>query len=253
MVKKHLRMALWILALTGPALSAPISVLAAASLTDVLPQVGALWKAKGKGEATFVFDGSSRLAKQIEQGVPADVFFSADVEWMDYLDKAKKIDPSTRKNPIFNELVLIVPSNSSLLIKGPADLRSPKIMTLALAGENVPISRYAQAALEHLGIWKEIQPKVVRGDNVRVALHWVASGNANAGVVYRTDALSQKQVRIVYTFPANSYPKVTYATATVTSSKHGKEARDFVTFCESSEAQQIFAKAGFLPAKPVSP
>jgi molybdate transport system substrate-binding protein len=230
----------------------PVTILAAASLTDVLPQIETLWKAQGGKETASVFDGSSRLAKQIEQGAPADVFFSADTQWMDYLAKAKKIDPSTRKDLLSNDLVLIAPSTSSFVFHGAADLRLPQIKKIALAGENVPVSRYAKAALEKLGLWNALQSKIVRGDNVRVALHWVASSNSDAGIVYRTDALTNKNVRVAYLFPSNSHPKILYSIAVTKTTEDRAAAAAFVEFCGTKGAQEIFQRAGFVPVTAIS-
>jgi molybdate transport system substrate-binding protein len=235
----------------GPSHS--LTILAAASLSDVLPQIAGEWRNSHRDiELKLSFDGSSRLAKEIEEGVVADVFISADLDWMDELQAKKQIETSSRRNLLGNEIVLIVPSNK----KSPesiSDLRNPVFKKIALAGENVPISKYAKSALEKAGIWGSIESKMIRGDNVRTDLKWVEEGEADAGIVYWTDALNDQKVKIAFAFPKDSYPTVVYPGAVIASSKSRDIADEFLGFCQSLTAQNIFSQNGFLPFKDSSP
>lgn len=217
-----------------------ITVFAAASLSDTLPLVAAAWQKAGGSEVLFSFDATSRLAKQISQGAPADVFFSADDEWMDFLAEKDLIRSETRYRLLTNELVIITGNgkNSHFSFKGNEKL--------ALAGENVPAGKYAAAALAASGHWNSVQPRIVRGDNVRTVLAWTASGDVPAGIVYKTDALSiPDKVRIVHTFPPQTHPVISYPAAVVKKSLKQEQASAFVLFCRSAAATEIFAKAGF--------
>lgn len=222
-----------------------LTVLAAASLSKVLPEVAKVWKEKEAGEVHFSFDGSSRLAKQIEEGAPADLFFSADTEWMDYLIEKNKIDSTFRRNLLGNELVAILPSDSNVQLKEPKDFLSDQIKKIALAGENVPVSKYARAAFEKSNVWEQIQKKVVRGDNVRHALRWTAEKATDAGVVYRTDALNETKVKLAFVFSSASHSAIVYPAAVVKNTSNLHAAKKFLEFCSSVEAQALFLKAGF--------
>lgn len=241
--------ALLLLALWPPAARAAspegLTVLAAASLTDVLPKVATAWKASGGGDVAFSFDASSRLAKQVEAGVPADAFFSADREWMDYLEQRGLLTPGTRGDLLGNALVLVVPSGAAWVPKSAADLASPSLEHLALAGENVPAGRYARAALQSQGAWDAVKDRVVSGDNVRTTLAWVAKGEAEAGTVYTTDARVEPRVKVAFTFPETSHPPIVYPAAALKSSAHPKAAAAFLTFCRGKEARALFEAAGF--------
>lgn len=226
--------------------AAKLTVFAAASLTDVLPRVAEAYKAENPNDSIqFNFDGSSRLAKEIEQGAPADIFFSADTEWMDYLAKANKITPPTRENVLHNEIVWVVPASAAKFPKEVGEIAKAPISKLALAGENVPISKYAKAALEKAGVWQAVENKIVRGENVRTSLKWAAEKEVTAAVVYRTDAQSNTKVKIAFVFPQNSYPEVVYPVAVVKTSAQAESAGKFVSFLKSSKAKTIFAAAGF--------
>lgn len=227
---------------------APVVVLAASSLTEALQKVGAAWTAKGHPAVTFSFDASSKLAKQVEAGAPADAFFSADADWMDYLDQRGLIDPTTRANLLGNSLVAVVPASATMAVATAADLAKPEIKHLALAGENVPAGKYGRAALVSLGAWDAVQARVVSGDNVRTVLGWVATGEADAGVVYVTDAKVETKVKVAFTFPATSHPPIVYPTAVVKGAAHAKDAADFLAYCKSAEGMAVFGAAGFTAA-----
>lgn len=221
---------------------ADVLVLAASSLTESLQKVATAWTAQGHPTVTFSFDASSKLAKQIEAGAPADLYISADAEWMDHLDKQGLVEP--RVNLVGNSLVAIVPAGSG----ASPDLTRPEIKHLALGAETVPIGRYARAALASLGTWEAVKERVVTGDNVRSVLGWVATGEAEAGVVYATDALVEPRVRAVYTFPAASHPRIVYPAAVVKGATHRGDAAAFLAYCRSTAGLAVFYAAGFSPA-----
>jgi molybdate transport system substrate-binding protein len=225
-------------------------VLGASSLTDALNEIGPAFTAKTHRGITLSYAASSALARQIEAGAPADVFMSADTEWMDYLQARNLIDPSTRRNVVGNRLVLISPADSTVTIKiGPHFALAKLLGDGRLATGNpdsVPVGKYARSALTKLGVWSEVQDKIAAADNVRAALALVARGEAPLGIVYRTDALIEKKVRIVADFPANSHEPIVYPAAATARDHVG--AADFVKFLTSPTARAIFAKYGFDPA-----
>lgn len=227
--------------------AAPLTVLAASSLTESMHEVARAWQAAGNGAVTLSFDASSRLAKQIEAGAPADVFVSADLQWSAYLDGRGLTVPSSRAVLAGNALVAVVGARAAFAPGDARGLADPAVRHLALAGENVPAGTYARAALTALGVMPAVQDRVVAGENVRTALSWVAAGEAEAGVVYVTDARVEPRVRVAFTFPASSYPPVVYPASVVAASAHAADAARFVAYCRSPAAQAVFAAAGFLP------
>lgn len=222
-----------------------VVVLAAASLTESLQKVATRWSSEGHPKVTLSFDASSRLARQIEAGAPADAFFSADQEWMDYLAGRGLIDPATRVTLLGNALVAIAPAKSALTLHDARDLARPELLHLALAGENVPAGKYARAALESLGVWGAVEDRVQRGDNVRSVLSWVAAGEADAGVVYATDAAVEPAVKLAFTFPESSHPPVSYPAAVLRGANDARSAADFLSFCQGAEGMAVFLAAGF--------
>jgi molybdate transport system permease protein len=215
-------------------------------LTDVLPRIAGLWERGGGRPVRFSFDATSRLAPQILQGVPADLFFSADEAWMDWVAEGGGIQDGTRVTLLGNELVLVVPAGESFEPMDPAGLVSSDLRRLALAGENVPAGRYGQAALESTGIWSAVEDRVVRAGNVRGALEWVALGEVEAAVVYRTDAMAERRVKVAFSFPDGSYPPITYPAAVIRGAPHQEAAGRFLAFCQMEEARQVFRTEGFL-------
>jgi molybdate transport system substrate-binding protein len=230
--------------------SQTVLVFAAASLTDVLDELGKAFTAETHIQVKSSLAASSALAKQIEAGAPADVFFSADLEWMDYLDQRKLLKPGSRHDVVLNRLVLIAPADSKVSVKiapGFDVLKALGDGKLATGDpDSVPVGKYAHAALEKLGVWDKVQSRIVRAENVRAALAFVARGEAPLGIVYRTDALAEKRVRIVDEFPPDSHPPVTYPIALTT---HGSaQAQKFEDFVSGDAAKAIFKKFGFAPA-----
>ncbi len=225
--------------------SQPITVLAAASLTDVLPKVGDAWHAQGNPAVKFSFDASSRLAKQVESGLSADLFVSADLDWMEYLDQRKLVAPGTQVLLLGNRLVIVIPGTSTLSFADARPLASSAVQHLALAGEAVPAGKYGRAALTSAGILQTVEPKIVSGDNVRTVLAWVAGGEADAGIVYATDAKAEPRVKLAYTFPVTSHPPIVYPAAVLNGAADAKAAREFLGFCKSPTARALFEAAGF--------
>ena len=229
----------------------PLLVFAAASLTDVLQDIGTTYTRETGQPVKFSFAASSALAHQIEAGAEADVFFSADTDWVDYLQTHKLIDPATRVDVVGNRLVLVAPTDSKITLK-----IAPGFALRAALGadgrlatgdpDSVPVGRYAHAALSSLGVWDSIADRLVRADNVRAALAFVARGESPLGIVYRTDALIEKKVRIVDTFPTNSHPPILYPAAVTVHA--ASSARQFVQSLTSRPTQEIFRKYGFEPS-----
>jgi len=223
-----------------------ILVAAAGSLTDVLKELSAAYQSKSKNTVNFNFGPSSTLARQIEEGAPADMFFSADLAQMDDLDKNGRLEPGTRKNLLSNQLVIVVPSDSKLAIASPKDLLKSEVKKIALAGPPVPVGVYSSKYLEAEGLWDQIKPKVVPVQDVRATLASVESGNVEAGFVYKTDAAVSKKVKIVYEVPINKGPKIVYPVAIVKESKRKDAARDFLNYVQIPASKELFKKYSFV-------
>ena len=231
--------------------SKSVLVFGAASLTDVLDELGKAFTAKTQVPVKSSLAASSALAKQIEAGAPADVFFSADLEWMDSLEKRNLLRPGSRHNVVLNRLVLIAPADSKVSVKIAPNFDLLKALGAGklVTGDpdSVPVGKYAHTALEKLGVWDKVSDRLVRAENVRSALAFVARGEAQLGIVYQTDALAEKRVRIVDIFPEDTHPPVTYPIALTTGA--GPEAQRFEDFVVSEAAQPIFRKYGFSPLR----
>jgi molybdate transport system substrate-binding protein len=223
-----------------------ILVAAAASLTDVLKELSAAYQSKSKNTVNFNFGPSSTLARQIEEGAPADIFFSADLAQMDNLEKKGRLEPGTRKNLLSNQLVIVVPSESKIAIASPQDLLKPEVKRIALAEPPVPVGAYSTKYLEAEGLWNKIKPKVVPVQDVRATLASVESGNVEAGFVYKTDAAVSKKVKIVYEVPIDKGPKIVYPVAIVKESKRKATARDFLNYVQIPASKELFKKYGFV-------
>jgi len=223
-----------------------ILVAAAGSLTDVLKELSAAYQSKSKNTVNFNFGPSSTLARQIEEGAPADMFFSADLAQMDDLDKNGRLEPGTRKNLLSNQLVIVVPSDSKLAIASPKDLLKSEVKKIALARPPVPVGVYSSKYLGAEGLWDQIKPKVVPVQDVRATLASVESGNVEAGFVYKTDAAVSKKVKIVYEVPINKGPKIVYPVAIVKESKRKDAARDFLNYVQIPASKELFKKYSFV-------
>jgi molybdate transport system substrate-binding protein len=229
-----------------PAKQAPITVSAAISLKDVLDQLGREYERDNPGaKVAFNYAGSGTLQHQIEEGAPVDIFFSAAQKQMDGLQSDGLILADTRKNIVANDLVLIAPSATDN-IHTFQDLAKSVVKTVAL-GEpaTVPAGMYAQQTLEHLGLWTDVQKKAVYAKDVRQVVTFVASGNADAGLVYRTDAQTSPKIRTIFTAPPNSHDPIVYPAAVLKNSKEPDAAKAFLAFLETPHALEIFKTYGF--------
>jgi molybdate transport system substrate-binding protein len=225
-----------------------LTVFAAASMKNALDDVDAAFAAKTGVKVTVSYAASSALAKQIEQGAPADAFISADTDWMDYAVGKKDINESTRVNLLGNSIVLIASKDSRI-----DNVRIGAGFDLAgLAGDgriatgdmkSVPVGKYAKASLEKLGAWRAAEPKFAMADSVRAALTLVARGEAALGIVYSTDAKVEPGVKIVGAFPPDSHPAIVYPVAATATAK--PETSDYLAFLRSTAARTIFEKYGF--------
>jgi molybdate transport system substrate-binding protein len=225
-----------------------LTVFAAASMKNALDEVDAAYTAKTGIKVVASYAASSALAKQIEQGAPADIFVSADTDWMDYAIGRKNINEPTRVNLLGNALVLIAPTDSKIdnVTIGPGfDLASLAGSSRIATGDvkAVPVGKYAKAALVNLGSWQTAEPKFALAESVRAALTLVARGEAVLGIVYATDARVESGVKIVGTFPAESHPPIIYPVAATATAK--PEAAGYLAFLRSSAAKTIFEKYGF--------
>ncbi|MFI4889827.1 MAG: molybdate ABC transporter substrate-binding protein [Steroidobacterales bacterium] len=228
--------------------TAPVVVFAAASLTDAMQQVADEFTSSSGIAVKLSFAASSALARQIESGAPADVIISADRDWMDFLQGRGLIRADSRQDLLGNRLVLVAP------LGGALDLRIAPGFPLATAlgdghwvtgdPDSVPVGRYAQAALQYLGVWDALAPRLVRADNVRGALALVARGEVWFGIVYATDAKAEPRVRVVDTFPADSHPPIVYPIALTRAAN--AQAAAFVHYVRGPEAAKVFRKFGFV-------
>lgn len=227
--------------------SAEVLVSAAASLTDVLKEIGRVYQVSGRDKLRFNFGSSSELARQIEEGAPADIFFSADLAKMDLLDKKGRIDTGSRRNLLANQLVLVVPTDSKLAVGSPKDLLRAAVARIALAQpEAVPAGVYAKKYLESEGLWGGLAAKIVPVLDVRATLAAVESGNVDAGFIYKTDAAISRKVKVVYEVPMDKGPKIIYPVALVKDSRVKEAARDVLQFLRGKAAKMIFEKYGFV-------
>jgi molybdate transport system substrate-binding protein len=225
-----------------------LTVFAAASMKNALDDIDAAFTAKTGVKVSASYAASSTLAKQIEQGAPADIFVSADTDWMDYAGSKKNINESTQVNLLGNSIVLIAPKDSKIdnvTIGQGFDLAKlagdGKIATGDV--KSVPVGKYAKAALEKLGSWQAAEPKFAMAESVRAALLLVARGEAALGIVYSTDAKVEPGVKIVGTFPADSHPAIIYPVAATSTAK--PEAKDYLDYLHSAAAKAVLEKYGF--------
>ena len=240
------------IALGAGALSAaeherPFIVFAAASLTEAVTEVSAAFTQEAGIPVKTSFAASSVLARQIEAGAPATVFFAADEEWMDYLEKRKLLAPGSRKDVLANPLVLVAPADSTATVKitsGPALVQGLGGARIATGDpDSVPVGKYAKAALIKLGVWEQVEGRLVRAEDVRSALAFVARGDAPFGIVYLTDAKIEKRVKLLDVFPQDTYPPIRYPIAMTAGA--GADASRFVEFVSGKRAAVIFQNYGF--------
>ena len=252
-LRNLLRTALLILGTLGlPARAADapdqeLLVFAAASLTNALDEIGTAYTQKTQQHVKFSYAASSSLARQLEAGSRADVFLSADLEWMDYVQARGLIDRTTRRNVLRNRLVLVAPADSKIELQiAPGFALAAALGNGRLATgdpQSVPVGKYARSALTSLGVWNDVADRLVRADNVRSALAFIARGETPLGIVYETDAKVEKRVRVVDFFPADSHAPIVYPVAVTAQARPA--AGQFIDFLQSSAAQNAFQKYGF--------
>jgi molybdate transport system substrate-binding protein len=234
----------------GAALAQPgtLTVFAAASLKNALDAIAARWRRETGNKVTIAYAASSTLAKQIENGAPADLFISADLDWMDYLQQRRLIDPATRMNLLGNMLVLVAPNDSAATATiAPgfplADLLGGGRLAMGDPG-GVPAGRYGKAALTTLGVWPQVAGRIAAAENVRAALLLVARGEAPLGIVYRTDAAVEPGVKVIGTFPPDSHPPIVYPMALTMTPR--QDAPAFSSYLRGPAARSVFEARGFI-------
>ena len=226
-----------------------VVIFAAASLKNALDEIASGWaKDTGKPMPRISYAASSALAKQIEQGAPADLFISADLDWMDYVAKKDLIKADTRVNLLGNKIVLIAPKDSKLTATIASGFPLASLLAdghLAMADTaSVPAGKYGKAALEKLGVWDAVKGRIAQAENVRAALALVSRGEAPLGIVYATDAKSDPKVKVLDTFPESTHAPILYPIA-ITASSTNKEAPSFLTYLKTASAQSVFEAQGF--------
>lgn len=243
---------LFVLMLSGlsgaSAAAEEVTVFAAASVTNALTALGKSFEQKENVRVQCSFASSSTLAKQIENGAPANVFLSADVEWMDYLEKRKLLVTASRFDLLGNRLVLITPADSSISVTPKAGFDLVGLLKGGLLAtgdpDHVPAGKYAKAALQRLGVWDSVAAKIARADSVRAALALVERGETPLGIVYATDAAISPKVRVAGIFPEDLHPPITYPAALIEGKAIPAAAR-FLDFLKTKEAKAVFEKFGF--------
>ena len=255
MIRRNVLAAMLAMALAPPVAlaqkteTATLTIFAAASLKNALDEAAAAYQKETGVNTAISYAASSALAKQIEQKAPADIFISADLDWMDYVAKANLIAADTRANLLGNRLVLIAPADKPVNLKIAKDFKIAEALgdgKLAVADvKAVPAGKYAKAALEKLGVWAAVEPKIAQAENVRAALAFVARGEAPLGVVYKTDAAAEPKVKVVDTFPEDTHPPIVYPIAVTAGAAAPDAAKAFVAYLKGPAASAIFEKQGF--------
>ena len=237
------------LCLAVTASAADLTVFAAASLSDALKELAPAYTKATGDTLRFNLGASGTLVRQIQSGAPADVILSADELRVDQLEQVGLLVDGSRRTILANQLVLVVSAEDGAPVAALPDLEKPEVKRIAI-GEpaTVPVGTYAKEYLQKVGLWAQVSAKCVPLDNVRAVLAAVEAGNADAGFVYRTDALISKKVRIAVVVPLTEAPKITYPAAALRDAKESEAAAMFVAFLAGPEAQAVFAKYGFLPA-----
>lgn len=224
-----------------------VEVFAAASLTDALKEISADYEKTSGDKIIFNFAASNTLAMQIKAGAPADLFFSADEAKMDDLEKQSLIAKETRKDILSNSLVIVVPTDSSVTLTSARQLADPKIQKIALGQpQSVPAGIYAKEYLQKIGIWAQVESRIIPTESVRAALAAVETGNVDAGIVYKTDALHSTKVKVAYEVPVADGPAIAYPAALVQGSKNAASAKKFLDYLAEPSSLKTFEKYGFI-------
>ncbi|MGE0853276.1 MAG: molybdate ABC transporter substrate-binding protein [Hyphomicrobiaceae bacterium] len=228
-------------------------IFAAASLKNALDAINAQWQKETGKTAKISYAASSALAKQIEQGAPAQVFISADLDWMDYVAQKNLIKPDTRSNLLGNRIVLIAPKDKAQPVDIKPGFDLAKVIgdgRLSMANvDSVPAGKYGKAALEKLGAWAGVSTRIAQAENVRAALLLVSRGEAPAGIVYQTDAAADPNVAIIGKFPEDTHPPIIYPIALTANASH-PDAAAFLAYVKSAKARPIFEAQGFTVLNP---
>lgn len=228
-------------------IGAEIHVFAAASLSDVLKEIAVSYQQQSSDKVVFNFAGSNFLARQIDAGAPADIFFSADESQMDRVEKNNLVAKSTRRNRLSNSLVIVVAADSAVQIDSAHDLTKSDIKRIAIADpRGVPAGIYAKAFLEKQKLWPSLSAKIVPTENVRAALAAVEAGNVEAAIVYQTDAAISKKAKIAFKIPSADTPPIHYPVAIVKDAKQPAAAAKFIDYLFSPAATALFEKRGFI-------
>jgi molybdate transport system substrate-binding protein len=238
---------------TASAQTRDVLVFAAASLKNALDQVAAQWQRETGKKVAISYAASNTLIKQIEQGAPADIFVSADLDWMDYGQQKNLIKPDSRSNLLGNRLVLIAPKDSTLNVNLQPGVNIAALLKggrLAMGNvDAVPAGKYGKASLEKLGAWDAVKDKIAQAESVRAALVFVSRGEAPLGIVYQTDAAADPAVKVVGTFPENTHPPIIYPIA-LTKDTTNADAQAFLNYIRSSAARAAFERQGFTVLAP---
>lgn len=252
MKKKTFFITTWLILLTLviSVRAAEVTVFAAASLTDSLKEIATVYEKQSGDKIIFNFGASSTLARQIEEGAPADIFFSADEAKMNGLEKKGLILKETRKSRLSNSLVIVVAAEGGAAIQSPQDLATDKVKRLALAEpKTVPAGIYAKEYLQKQNFWSAVEAKVIPTENVRAALAAVEAGNVEAGIVYKTDAAISKKVKVAYEVPTKDSPDISYPLAMLKEAKSPEAAKKVLLYLDSDDAVKVFVKFGFIIRK----
>ncbi|MBW0158665.1 molybdate ABC transporter substrate-binding protein [Sedimentimonas flavescens] len=236
-----------ILALTMAPLAAQadeVLVFAAASMQTALDEIAQEWHAETGHSATLAYGGSAKLAQQIAAGAPADLYISASTQWMDSLEAAGALAEGSRRDLLGNRLVLIASTPGPITPEALPDRLGTEHLAMGLV-EAVPAGQYGKAALEHLGLWQTLAPRVAQTDNVRAALALVATGEAPFGIVYATDAAAELRVHVAAEFPSDCHPPIVYPVARMRDAPNADAADAFLAFLGSAQASGIFTAQGF--------
>lgn len=224
-----------------------IYILAAASMTDAIQEIGANYEKEHKNiKLVYSFGSSGALQTQIEQGAPADVFISAAQKQMNVLDQKDLLDKSTRKDLVENKIVLIVPKESNLKIDSFSDLASDKVTKIALGEPKaVPVGQYSEEIFSNLNILDNVKSKAVYASDVRQVLSWIETGEVDCGLVYATDAAISDKVKVLFEAPSDTHKPIIYPVAMLKSSSHQEEAKDFINYLTNNESKTVLEKYGF--------
>lgn len=226
---------------------AEVVVFAAASLSESLREIGAAYEKELGDRIKFNFGASGLLARQIEEGAPADIFFSADDLKMDALQKKGLLSDGTRRDRLGNSLVIVVAKEAGVDLSSAQDLAGPAVRRVALAEPaSVPAGIYAKSYLTEKRLWEQVEKKVIPTENVRAALAAVESGNVDAGIVYKTDAAISKKVKVAVEVPVSEGPRINYPVALLKESKQGEASRKFLNHLMGKRSGEVFAKYGFI-------